>query len=101
MPAGYVIVEMKITDPEGYKAYMGPAAASVKAAGGEYLVRGGRREALEGDWLPARVGVLRFPTYEQAKGWYDGEQYRAARRHREGRTEYFNMVLVEGTDAPA
>ena len=97
MPAGYVIVEMKITDPEGYKVYMTEAAAAVKAAGGEYLVRGGRHEALEGDWLPARIGVLRFPSYEQAKAWYDGEQYSAARRHREGRTEYFNMVLVEGT----
>jgi uncharacterized protein (DUF1330 family) len=101
MAAGYVIVEMKITDPEGYKAYMAPAAASVKTAGGEYLVRGGRHEALEGDWLPARVAVLRFPSYEHAKGWYDGEQYRAARLNREGRTEYFNMVLVEGTDASA
>jgi uncharacterized protein (DUF1330 family) len=80
---------------------MTEAAASVKAAGGEYLVRGGRHEALEGDWLPARIGVLRFPSYEQAKGWYDGELYRAARVRREGRTEYFNMVLVEGTDAPA
>ena len=101
MPAGYVIVEMKITDAEGYKAYMAPAAASVKAAGGEYLVRGGRHAALEGDWLPARVAVLRFPSYEQAKGWYEGELYRAARVHREGRTEYFNMVLVEGTDPVA
>jgi uncharacterized protein (DUF1330 family) len=101
MPAGYVIVEMKITDGEGYKSYMAAAAEAVRAAGGEYPVRGGRHEALEGDWLPARIGVLRFPSYEQAKGWYDGERYRAARVLREGRTEYFNMVLVEGTSSGA
>jgi uncharacterized protein (DUF1330 family) len=96
MPAAYVIVQMKISDPERYKAYMAAAPATIAAAGGEYLVRGGRHETLEGDWQPARVAVLRFPSYEQAKAWYDGEQYRAARANRAGATEYFNMILVEG-----
>ena len=100
MPVAYLIVEMKITDPEQYKKYMAEAPAAVKAAGGEYLVRGGRHEALEGDWTPARVAVLRFPGYEAAKAFYDGEMYRRARAHREGTTEYFNMVLVEGAEAP-
>jgi uncharacterized protein (DUF1330 family) len=100
MPAAYLIVEMKITDPEQYKKYMAEAPAAVKAAGGEYLVRGGRHEVLEGDWNPARVAMLRFPSYEAAKAFYDGEMYRAARRQREGTTEYFNMVLVEGVDRP-
>ncbi|MBP6319056.1 MAG: DUF1330 domain-containing protein, partial [Rubrivivax sp.] len=42
MPAAYLIVEMNISDPERYKQYMAAAPAAVKAAGGEYLVRGGR-----------------------------------------------------------
>jgi len=99
MPAGYVIVEMKISDPERYKEYMAAAPATIAAAGGEYLVRGGRHEALEGDWQPARLAVLKFPSLEQAKAWYDGERYRAARARRAGATEYFNMVVVEGFDA--
>jgi len=99
MPAGYVIVEMKISDPERYKEYMAAAPATIAAAGGEYLVRGGRHEALEGDWQPARLAVLKFPSLEQAKAWYDGERYRAARAKRAGATEYFNMVVVEGFEA--
>ena len=99
MPAGYVIVEMKISDPERYKEYMAAAPATIAAAGGEYLVRGGRHEPLEGDWQPARLAVLKFPSLEQAKAWYDGERYRAARARRAGATEYFNMVVVEGVDA--
>ena len=99
MPAGYVIVEMKISDPERYKEYMAAAPATIAAAGGEYLVRGGRHEALEGDWQPARLAVLKFPSLEQAKAWYDGERYRAARARRAGATEYFNMVVVEGYEA--
>ena len=100
MPAAYLIVEMKITDPEQYKQYMATAPDAVKAAGGEYLVRGGRHEVLEGDWNPARVAMLRFPSYEQAKAFYDGEMYARARSKRAGTTEYFNMVLVEGVAAP-
>jgi uncharacterized protein (DUF1330 family) len=99
MAAGYVIVEMKISDPERYKAYMAAAPATIAAAGGEYLVRGGRHESLEGDWQPARLAVLKFPSFEQAKAWYDDERYRAARANRAGATEYFNMVVVEGMPA--
>ena len=100
MSVAYLIVEMHITDPEAYKAYMAAAPAAVKAAGGEYLVRGGKHETLEGDWKPHRVAMLRFPSYQQAKAFYDGELYTAARAKRKGTTEYFNMVLVEGVEAP-
>ncbi len=100
MPAAYMIVEMKINDPERYKAYMALAPAAVKAFGGEYLVRGGRHETIEGDWQPARIAMLRFPSFEQAEAFYDSEQYKQARAKREGLTDYFNMVLAEGVDAP-
>jgi uncharacterized protein (DUF1330 family) len=100
MPCAYVIVEMKINDLEQYRKYMAEAPAAVAAAGGEYLVRGGRHETLEGDWQPARVAILRFPSLEQAKAFYDGEQYRAARAHRVGTTEYFNMIVAEGVPGP-
>ena len=72
----------------------------MKAHGGEYLVRGGRHEALEGDWQPHRVAVLRFPSFEQAKAFYDSEMYRLARAKRDGATEFFNLILVEGVAAP-
>ncbi len=95
MAAAYLIVEMNVSDPDRYKEYMAQAPSAVKAAGGEYLVRGGRHQALEGDWNPHRVALLRFPSYEQARAFYDG-QYRHVRSLRAGATEYFNMVLVEG-----
>ncbi|HEX2544539.1 MAG TPA: DUF1330 domain-containing protein, partial [Ramlibacter sp.] len=88
----YLIVEMNISNPEQYKEYMARAPEAVKAAGGEYMVRGGKHETLEGDWTPHRVAVLRFPSYEQAKAFYDGEKYTQARSFRKGATEYFNMV---------
>ena len=96
----YLFVEMHITDMEQYKQYMAEAPPVVKAYGGEYLVRGGRHESLEGDWQPHRVAMLRFPSYEQAKAFYDSAEYAAVRARRKGAVEYFNSVLVEGVAAP-
>jgi uncharacterized protein (DUF1330 family) len=100
MAYGYLIVDMSISDMEQYKQYMADAPAAVKAAGGEYLVRGGKWEVMEGEWQPARMAMIRFPSFEAAKSFYDGEMYRQARAKRAGATQFFNMVLVEGVDAP-
>ena len=100
MPCAYIIVDMKVSDPQQYQQYMAAAPAAVKAAGGEYLVRGGRHAVLEGAWQPSRIAMLRFPSLEAAQAFYDAELYRAARAKRVGATEFFNMVVVEGVDAP-
>ena len=100
MAPAYIIVDMLITDMDQYRQYMAAAPAAVAAAGGEYLVRGGRFEVLEGQWQPARVAMLRFPSFEVAKAFYDGELYKQARAKRAGATAFFNMVLVEGVAAP-
>jgi uncharacterized protein (DUF1330 family) len=96
----YLIVEAHITDPQQYQQYAALAPAVVKSYGGEYLARGGKHETIEGDWTPHRVTVVRFPSYEQAKAFYDDARYRSARTHRQGATAYFNMVLVEGVGEP-
>ena len=100
MPAAYLIVESNVTDPEGFKRYMAAAPEAVKAFAGEYLVRGGRIEVLEGDWQPPRMTVLRYPSFEQAKAMYNSPAYVHARSLRAGTTACFNMVLVEGVEAP-
>lgn len=96
----YIIVDMQISDLEQYKQYMAAAPAAVKAAGGEYLVRGGQCAVLEGQWQPARIAMLRFPSFEGAKAFYDDEMYKQARAKRAGATSFFNMILVEGVAAP-
>jgi uncharacterized protein (DUF1330 family) len=101
MPDAYVIVEMQVSDAAQYQRYMEATPAVVKTHGGEFVARGGRLEVLEGQWRPPRLVVLRFPSYEQAVAFYDAEDYRIARRLREGATDYFNMVVVEGTSSGA
>jgi len=94
--AAYVIAEVKVSDPEQYKQYQALSPGAIAAAGGEFLVRGGRTQVLEGDWQPARMVVAKFPTMEAAVAFYDSVLYREARARRAGATERFNMIVVEG-----
>ncbi len=68
---------------------------TVEKYGGKFLVRGGQVQTLEGDWKPRRIVVTEFPSIEQARRWYDSEEYRALRALR-SRTARGSVVLVEG-----
>ena len=92
----YVIVDIEIIDPEGYKKYVKLAPEAVKLYGGKYIARGGPNETLEGDWQAKRLVILEFPSTEQAKNWLNSPEYAPARalRHQYAQS---NMVVVEGT----
>jgi uncharacterized protein (DUF1330 family) len=93
--SAYVIVDIEVTDPDGYEEYKNLAAPSVSAHGGRYLVRGGTVECLEGYWETNRFVLLEFRSAEQARKWWDSPEYRVAKgiRRRTARTK---MILVEG-----
>ena len=91
-----MIADVKVKDPEQYKQYQALSPGAIAAAGGEFVVRGGRHEVLEGPWNPNRMVVLRFPDYATAKAFYESAKYVEARAKRAGTTEFFNMVVVEG-----
>ena len=93
--AGYVIVEIDVTDPVRYEQYKKQAQDTVHAYGGRYLVRGGRCETLEGDWAPKRIVVLEFDSFERAKEWWSCQEYAPARQLRWD-TAVSRMLLVEG-----
>jgi len=42
------------------------------------------------------VIVVRFPSYDRARAFYTSALYEHARAEREGATDVFNMVVVEG-----
>ncbi len=49
--AGYILLDLEITDPEGFKEYLKLAGPTVKHYGGKVLVGGTVPENLEGDDL--------------------------------------------------
>jgi len=93
---GYWIGHIDVTEPEGYKAYTIADMAPFGQFGGRFLVRGGRREVVEGQ-VRGRTVVLEFPSYQAALACYRSPDYQAAKKFRDGRAE-LDLVIVEGCD---
>jgi uncharacterized protein (DUF1330 family) len=93
--AGYVIAQMSVTDPTAFAHYPGQAGPTVAAFGGRYVVRGGSIENIEGDWQPGRVVIIEFDSVEQAKAWYDSQEYEEAKALRI-RSTISSLMIVEG-----
>ena len=94
MPA-YVIVNVRVRDPERYRDYTAETPASIARFGGRFLVRGGAVDEREGSWSPERVVVLEFPDGEAARAWYESDEYQALLPIRQEAAES-ELVIVEG-----
>ena len=97
MAKGYMVAQIEVHDTEVYREYASKVPATVAAFEGEFLVRGGRIEPLEGDPPPPRTVVIEFPSLAHAREWYQSDAYQALipLRHAAGVTRNF---LVEGPD---
>jgi uncharacterized protein (DUF1330 family) len=93
--AAYVILEIETTDAAGMQAYREAGGPTVASYGGRYVVRGGAVQPLEGGWNPQRIVVLEFESAEQARRWWESEEYREPKLLRQcsGRTK---AIIVDG-----
>src|ERR1700704_635364 len=78
--SAYVIVDIEIHDAAGYDEYRKVVGATLSAYGGNFVVRGGRIDVLEGSWNPKRIVVLEFDSATRAREWYDSEEYRVPKQ---------------------
>ena len=71
-PPGYVVVEVAVTDKDGYaKEFIPPAAKAIEEGGGKYVVRGGKTASFQGTPPASRVVVLQFESMDKAQAWWD------------------------------
>lgn len=95
MPSAYILANVDVKNPAQYEEYKRLSTIAMKAHGAEVCIRGGKVDVLEGDWNPGRMVLLKFPSVDQARKFYDSTEYGAARKAREG-IAVMRMVLVEG-----
>ena len=95
--AAYMIVQLEVTDPEGFAEYRERVSPMIASYGGRYIVRGAEVENLEGEWDPGRLIVLEFPTLEDAQRFYNAEEYQPLLALRE-RTANSILTVVDGYD---
>ncbi len=91
----YVIANIDVRDPTRYADYVKLTPGTIAPFGGRFIARGGRSERLEGGTPANRIVLLEFPSYEQAKAWYDSDGYRVAMAIRQGASNG-SLILVEG-----
>lgn len=97
MPPAYILVQVDVHDAEKFDKYRGQVPPTIAKYGGEYMVRGGRWEKLEGDDPLPRIVMLKFPSYEQALAWYHSEEYAGPKALRMSASTA-NAIVVEGFD---
>jgi uncharacterized protein (DUF1330 family) len=97
MPAAYLIAQVDVKDPARYEAYKAGVSAVIAAYGGEYIVRGGAVETMEGEAPSGRVIVLKFPSMEQARAFYHSDEYADLLALRLEVTES-RLFIVEGAE---
>lgn len=93
--AAYILAEIEITDPDGYKEYSAQVPATIAKYGGRFLVRGGKAEALEGEWPQRRRVLLEFPSLDAAKRWWDSPEYEKPKAMRQAASNG-RLILMEG-----
>jgi uncharacterized protein (DUF1330 family) len=96
--AAYILAEIEITDPDGYKEYSAQVPATIAKYGGRFLVRGGKAEALEGEWPQRRRVLLEFPSLDAAKRWWDSPEYEKPKAMRQA-ASHGRLILMEGAPA--
>ena len=89
-----VFIRERTRNAAELEAYSPKAAASLTGLPAAVLAAYGRQEVLEGPQSEGVV-IVRFPSFAEAKAWYDGPAYRAARKHRFKGADY-RAILVEG-----
>ena len=98
MAKGYWIPHLDVQDMKGFQAYRDTADAAHQRFGSRLLVRGGRREVLEGK-MRARNVLREFNSYDEAQAFYRGPDYSRAHPLREPFSEC-DFLIVEGFDGP-
>ena len=93
----YLLVQGRVTDREGFKAYSAALPPIYRKFGGEYLavVPAALVEVAEGEAEDRSIVLARFPSRAAARAFWDSPEYAAAKRLREGKGSFF-VTILEG-----
>ena len=94
--AGYVIIDVEVTDPELHAQFREQVDLAMPAYGGKHVVRGGQPEVLEGSWQPSSLVIMEFADAERAKEFINSPEFTGLQEMRSRCTGNRNVVVVAG-----
>ncbi len=96
MPA-FVLMQAEMTDRDTFfQQYAVPAEVEISRHGGRAQVASFGKEVLEGGWENNWTIMLRFPSLDAARTWYQSPGYQAVIPIRQRATAFGNMVIFPG-----
>lgn len=93
--AAYLIADVHVENADSYAEYRRQVLPLIERHGGRFIVRGGAHETLEGDWRPARLVIIEFPSMAVLKQWYSSPEYKKLIDLRQDASSG-SLVAVEG-----
>ena len=93
----YLVLDFSVHDLEGFMPYVATAPTYIARHGGKYIVRGAEPRTIEGDWSPARMVILEFPTRQNAEQFLGDPDFQELAKIRH-RTTISKLVLVDGAE---
>jgi uncharacterized protein (DUF1330 family) len=94
MPAYAIFIRRHTAIPAELEIYSQKAPASLAGRRLKIHALYGRHQVVEGPEIEG-VAILEFPSFEEARDWYDSPAYREARDHRLRAADYTG-IIVEG-----
>lgn len=99
--SAYVIVDISVKNAEVYREYIEKITPSVAQFGGNYRVRGGQPETLDGDWHSSRIVVMEYPDRQTAIRWLQSPELQPIHQMRRDNAHYCNMIVCDGVADPS
>jgi len=98
-PPGYAVAYLRDVELESpaIAEYLTRIDATLTPHEGQFLVHGTTPEAVEGEW-PGSIVIVRFPSVDQARGWYESPDYQAILPLRTGHSHSI-AAFLEGVPA--
>jgi uncharacterized protein (DUF1330 family) len=93
-PPAYTIAEIAVTDPATFQKDAEGSRDGILAAGGRFVVRGGKTFVINGA-PPKPIVVIQWDSLEKAQAYFESEAYKQLIPVRD-RSANFRAFVIEG-----
>lgn len=95
--SAYFLAQIAIDDPVAYEQYLDGFDAIFARYSGKVIAVDDSPAVLEGTWSQTRVVLIRFPTEEDLRVWYESPEYQALAEFRR-QASRADILLVHGRE---
>ena len=90
----YTVAEIEVTDATTFKPYAEETRSSIPAAGGRFIVRGGKTFVVNGA-PPKQIVVIQWESLEKAQAFFESASYKQLVPIRD-KASNFRAFVIEG-----